>query len=206
MTQVFIQSQAWLYCDKLEYRNEGRRIRQCSPKTGLFTNSDLDNLVAYTDHQTYISIERTVHIPSKPQYSGDLGFINIHTFARDKTASFRLARDLTWLYQFDWSLIGESHAPYVENFQLFLPNKEYKSGGDKLKTSTRIVVTADTEAGSYISADEHSTVLYKLPEKQASYVTVYQEGYRSSTCPKEIPNPYSLCITTFLGYAIHLPT
>lgn len=193
MTQIFIQSQARLYCDKLEYRNEGRRIRPCSPETGVFTNSDLDNLVAYTDHQTYISIERTVHIPSKPQYSGDLGFINIHTFARDKTASFRLPRNVTWLYQFDWGLIGESHASYVENFQLFLPNKEYKTGADKLKTSTRIVVTADTEAGSYISADESSTVLYKLPEQQASYVTVYQEGYRSSTCPKEIPNPYSLC-------------
>ena len=193
MTQIFIQSQAWLYCDKLEYQNEGQRIRPCSPETGLFTNNDLDNLVAYTDHQTYISIERTVHIPSKPQYSGDLGFINIHTFARDKTASFRLPRNLTWLYQFDWGLIGESHAPYVENFQLFLPNKEYKTGADKVKTSTRIVITADMEAGSYISADEDSTVLYKLPEKQTSYVTVYQDGYRSSTCPREIPNPYSLC-------------
>ena len=193
MTQVFIQSQAWIYCDKLEYKNEGQRIRPCSPETGLFTNSDLDNLVAYTDHQTYVSIERTVHIPSKPQYSGDLGFINIHTFARDKTASFRLPRNVTWLYQFDWRLIGESHAPLVENFQLFLPNKEYKTGKDKRKTSTRIVVTADTEAGSYLSADENSNVLYKLPEKQTLYLTVYQEGYRSSTCPKEIPNPYSLC-------------
>ena len=193
MTQNFIQSQAWLYCDKLEYRNGGERVEPCSLETGLFTNSDLDNLVAFTDHQTYISIERTVHIPSKPQSSGDLGFINIHTFARDKTASFRLPQDVNWLYKFDWSLIGESHAPYVENFQLFLPNKEYKTGSEKVKTSTRIVVTADTEAGSYVSADRQSSVLYKLPEMQTSYVTVYQEGYRSSTCPKEIPNPYSLC-------------
>ena len=28
---------------------------------------------------------------------------------------------------------------------------------------------------------------------QTSYVTVYQEGYQSSTYSKEIPNPYSLC-------------
>lgn len=34
---------------------------------------------------------------------------------------------------------------------------------------------------------------YKLPERQTSYVTTYKEGYRSSTCPSEIPNPYSLC-------------
>ena len=193
MTQNFIQSQSWLYCDKLEYKNGGERAQPCSPETGLFTNSDLDNLVAFTDHQTYISIERTVYIPSKPQYRGDLGFINIHAFARDKTASFRLPQDVNWLYKFDWSLIGESHAPYVENFQLFLPKKEYTTCSEKLKTSTRIVVTADTEAGSYVSADRQSSVLYKLPERQTSFVTVYQEGYRSSTCPKEIPNPYSLC-------------
>ena len=193
MTQTFLQTQAWLYCDKLEYKNEGRRVQPCSPQTGLFTNSELDNVVAFTDHQTYISIERTVHIPSKPQFSGDLGFINIHTFSREKTASFRLPLNLNWLYKFDWSLIGESHAPYVESFQLFLPRNEYRTGSEKVKTSTRIVVSADTETGSYISADRESSVLYKLPEKQSSYVTVYQEGYRTSTCSNEIPNPYSLC-------------
>ena len=193
MAQIFIQSQAWLYCDKLEYQNEGQKVQPCSPEIGLFTNNDLDNLVAFTDHQTYISIERTVHIPTKPQYSGDLGFINIHSFEKEKTASFRLPQDVNWLYKFDWSLIGETHAPYVENFQLFLPKKEYKTGSEKVKTSTRIVVTADTEAGSFISADKEKSVLYKLPEKQSSYITVYQEGYRGTTCSKEISNPYSLC-------------
>ena len=119
------------------------RVQPCSPNLGLFTTSDLDSLVAFTDHQTYISIE--------------------------------------------------SHSPYVENFQLFLPNKEFKTGSEKVKTSTRIVVTADTEVGSYISADKKKSVVYKLLQKQASYVTVYQEGYRSATCSKEIPKPYSLC-------------
>ena len=97
------------------------------------------------------------------------------------------------MYKFDWSLIGESQAPYVENFQLFLPSREYNTGSGKKKRSTRIVVTADTQAGSYFSTNVNSSVLYKLPEMQTSYVTVYQEGYRSSTCPQEIPNPYSLC-------------
>ena len=193
MAQLFIQSQAWLYCDKLEYQNEGQRVSPCSSATGLFTDSELDDIVAFTAHQTYVSIERTVHIPSKPQYYGDLGFINIPTLAKNKAVSFRLPRNVTWLRFFDWSVIGESKAPFVENFQLFLPKSKYATGADKVKTSTRIVVTADTEAGSYISADRESTVLYKLPKKQSSYVTVYQEGYRSSTCSKEIPNPYSLC-------------
>lgn len=190
MTQVYLQSHAWLYCDKLEYKNEGQRVQPCSPETGLFTDSELDNLVAFTDHQTYVSVERTVYIPSKPQYSGDLGFINIYALAKEKTASFRLPLDLTWLYKFHWSLIGESHAPYVENFQLFLPKKEYNT---EIKTSTRLEISADEGTGSYISADQESSVLYKLPARQTSYVTTYEEGYRSSTCSNEIPNPYSLC-------------
>ena len=90
--------------------------------------------------------------------------------------------------------MGEPHAPYVENFQLFLPNKEHdKTGAAKVQTSTRIVVSADPDAGSYISTDEAKSVRYLLPEKQTSYVTVYQEGYRKSTCSREIPIPYSLC-------------
>lgn len=90
MSQIFIQSQAWLYCDKIEYLNEGERVQVCLPDTGLFTNNDLDKLVAFTDHKTYISIERTVFIPSKPQSDGDTGFINIQKLAEEKTASFKL--------------------------------------------------------------------------------------------------------------------
>ena len=86
--------------------------------------------------------------------------------AREKSTSFRLPQNVTWLYIFDWSLIGETHAPYVEDLQLFLPKKEYKTATEKVKTSTRIVVTADREAGSYVSANQRSSVLYKLPEMQ----------------------------------------
>lgn len=189
MTQNFLQSQAWLYCDKLEYRNEGKPVKACSAPNGVFTNNELDNIVAYTDHDTYTSIERTVYIPSKPQFDGDMSFISISSFAQNKTTTFRLPLNTTWLQKHEWSLKGESTAPYVENFQLFLPKKENKQ--KKQKTSVRIVVSADTDAGSYSSTE--SNVIYKLPEKQISYVTVYQEGYRRATCPDEIPNPYSLC-------------
>lgn len=126
MTHAFLQSHAWLYCDKLEYKNEGRRVQPCSPETGLFTSDELDNLVAFTDHQMYVSVERTVYIPSKPQYSNDLGYINIQALAQEKTASFKLPRDPTWLYKFHWRLIGESPAPYVESFELFYQRKSIR--------------------------------------------------------------------------------
>ena len=193
MSQIFIQSQAWLYCEKIEYLNEGQKVHVCSPQTGLFTNNDLDNLVAFTDHQSYISVDRTVFIPSKPQDSEDLGFINIQKLAKEKKAYFKLPRNITWLYKFGWSLMGETHAPYVENFQLFLPNKNNESATNKVKTSTRIVVSADPDVGCYVSTNVTDAVRYRLPESQTSYLTLYEEGYRSSTCFAEIPSPYSLC-------------
>ena len=193
MAQVVLQSQAWLYCDKVEYQNHGEKVRPCSPKIGLFSESDLDELIAYKDTQSHTTIERTVHIPSRPQYNGYVGFINVRALVQGKTTSFRLPRNETWLQEFQWGLTGESHPFYVENFQLFLLKKEYKSDDDaKVKTSTRVEVTADSEAGSYVSTNQNNSVLYKLPT-QNSYVTAYEEGFRSSTCSNEVSNPYSLC-------------
>ena len=124
MSQIFIQYQAWFYCKKIEYLNEGQKVHVCSPQTGLFTKNDLDNLVAFTGHRSCISVDRTVFIPSKPQNSKDLGFINIQKLAKEKRDNFKLPRNITWLYEFGWSLMGKTHAPYVENFQLFLPNEK----------------------------------------------------------------------------------
>ena len=121
-----------------------------------------------------------------------MGFTNIHTFAKEKLASFRLPLNVTWLYKFDWSLIGEIPAAYVESFQLFLPNKEYKTGSEKVKTST---CNCGRNRGRqlHICKQEFLRTIQAAIEIQTSYVTVYQEGYQSSTYSKEIPNPYSLC-------------
>lgn len=189
MTQNFLQSQAWLYCDKLQYRNVGKPVQACVTPNGVFTNSELDNIVAYTDLDRYTSIERTVYIPSKPQFDGDLGFISISSLEELKTTTFRLPLNKTWLQDLEWSLNGETSAPFVEDFQLFLPRKD--DGPNTKKLTTRIVISADTNAGSYSSAE--SKMLFKLPEEHISYVTVYQEGHRKATCSNEIPNPYSLC-------------
>ena len=189
MTQIFLQSQAWLYCDKLQYRNNGKPVEACNTANGVFTNNALDNIVAYTDHDTYASIERTVYIPSIPQFDGDLGYISISSLAEHKTTTFRLPLNSTWLQYHEWSLNGETSAPFVEDFQLFLPRRG--NAPNTKKMATRIVISADTDAGSYSSAE--SEMLFKLPEEHISYVTVYQEGHRKATCPDEIPNPYSLC-------------
>lgn len=120
MTQIFLQSQAWHYCDKLQYRNNGKPVEACNTANGVFTNNELDNIVAYTDHDTYASIERTVYIPSIPQFDGDLGYISISSLADHKTTTFRLPLNTTWLQYHEWSLKGETSAPFVEDFQLFL--------------------------------------------------------------------------------------
>ena len=35
MTQIFLQSQAWLYCDKLQYRNNGKPVEACNTANGV---------------------------------------------------------------------------------------------------------------------------------------------------------------------------
>ena len=45
MAQYRLQSHAVLYCDKLEYLKQGKKISECS-STGFFTEHNLDTLIA----------------------------------------------------------------------------------------------------------------------------------------------------------------
>ena len=96
MTQYRLQSQAALYCDKLEYLNQGKIIRACS-STGFFTGDNLDNLIAYDPDTTYDVDERFVYIPTRPQFPGDQGFINLPALAKGEPVTFRLPSKRSWL-------------------------------------------------------------------------------------------------------------
>ena len=41
-TQHRLQSEAALYCDRLEYRLQGKRLDECSPTSGFFSKENLD--------------------------------------------------------------------------------------------------------------------------------------------------------------------
>lgn len=197
MTQYRIQSHASLYCDKLEYLNQGEKITGCSGgrkisiclNTGFFTNDDIDNIIVCKPYSTYDADERFVYIPTRPQFNNDTSYINLPSLAKGNSVTFRLPAQRSWLRKYNWLARQEFLAPYVESFKLYLPLKEYKTGNETQHSRTRIELTS--VAGSSFS--ETSNVVYNLPFQDSKYLTIYSQGYDRCPNGKEEPNPYSLC-------------
>ena len=190
MTQSQMQFSASLYCDKLEYNNQGKRIKVCLPQNGIFTRRDLDDLMAYKPDTTYHLDERFVYLPTRPQFRGDKGFVNWQLLAEGSPVTFRPPANQTWLRQFNWLASDEPVAPFVQSFKLYLPHKTYRRGSDRRYSKTRVRLTSI--ASSAVSA---GNVVYNLPLEHSHYLTAYSEGFNPSRCPsgREIANPYSLC-------------
>lgn len=190
MTQNRLQSSASLYCDKLEYLNQGEKIPICSPRIGLFLRRTLDDLIAYKPDTTYHLDERFVYIPTRAQFNGDTGFINWQTLKKGEAVTFRLPANQTWLRQFNWiSKNNKKVVPFVQSFKLYLPRKTYDSNSNTYsKTHIRLTSIASSAVGK-------GDVAYNLPIEHSQYLTAYSEGFNPSRCPSggNIANPYSLC-------------
>lgn len=199
MTQYRLQSHASLYCDKLEYLNQGKKVTDCRESqrrpaiiclnTGLFTNADINDIIVCNPDITYHFDKRYVYIPTRPQFNGDTGYINLPSLAKGNSVTFRLPAQRSWLRKYNWLAREEFLAPYVESFKLYLPLKEYKTGNEEQHSRTRIELTS--VAGSAFS--ETSKVVYNLPFQDSNYLTIYTQGYDRCPNGKEAPNPYSLC-------------
>ena len=193
ITQHRLQHEAAVYCDKIEYRLQGKRLDDCSPSSGFFSKENLDNIISFDLKKiSYFEENKFVYLPTKPQFKGDTGFINIPSLAQGNSATFRIPANRTWLRQYNWLGLEENSAPFVESFKMYLPLKRY---GKKKKTSvtTRTSIELTSIAGNMTS--DTSDVVYSIPLEHSKFLTVYYLGYRSSQCSdgNEIPNPYSLC-------------
>ena len=193
ITQHRLQHEAAVYCDKIEYRLQGKRLDDCSPSSGFFSKENLDNIISFDLKKiSYFEENKFVYLPTKPQFKGDTGFINIPSLAQGNSVTFRIPANRTWLRQYNWLGLQENSAPFVESFKMYLPLKRY---GKKKKTSvtTRTSIELTSIAGSMTS--DTSDVVYSIPLEHSKFLTVYYQGYRSSQCSdgNEIPNPYSLC-------------
>ncbi|KAL9969707.1 hypothetical protein ACROYT_G021959 [Oculina patagonica] len=197
MAQYRLQSHASLYCDKLEYLNQGETVTRCSlnpnkkicVSTGYFSKSDIDDIITCNPDPTYDRDVRFVYIPTRPQSDGDTAYINLPSLAKGNPVTFRIPADRAWLRKYNWLARGETLAPYVESFKLYLPLKEYKTGSDKEHSRTRIELTS--VAGS--SFGERTGVVYNVPFEHSKYITIYTQGYDRCPNGKETDNPYSLC-------------
>lgn len=190
MTQYRLQFEAALYCDKWQYLNQGQIIKPCMSKE-FFDEHRLDDLLSYDFGTHYHEDERFVFIPTKAQFQGDTGFINLPSLTAGNPVTFRLPANHTWLQQFNWLSRGETRAPFVASFKLYLPLRNYNTEGSKQHSKTRIKLASI--AGSRVNTS--SAVVYNVPLEHSSYMTLYEEGYDPAKCPrgKEIMNPYSLC-------------
>ena len=193
ITQHRLQHEAAVYCDKIEYRLQGKRLDDCSPSSGFFSKENLDNIISFDLKKiSYFEEKKFVYLPTKPQFKGDTGFINIPSLAQGNSVTFRIPANRTWLRQYNWLGLQENSAPFVESFKMYLPLKRY---GKKKKTSvtTRTSIELTSIAGNMTS--DTSDVVYSIPLEHSKFLTVYYLGYRSSQCSdgNEIPNPYSLC-------------
>lgn len=188
MTQYRLQFEASLYCDKLQYLNQGKNIKPCTSED-FFDEHGLDDLITYDYGTHYHEDERFVYIPTRAQFQGDTGFINLPSLAEGNAVAFRLPANRTWLRQFNWLSSDETFAPFVASFKLYLPLSHY--AGERRHSKTHVELTSI--AGSRV--DEDSGIVYNVPLQDSHYVTMYEEGYDSARCPrgKEIMNPYSLC-------------
>ena len=121
MAQIRLQSQASLYCEILEYKQQGRQVDVCLTKDGHFNKRQLETLIAYSDNSPHDTIDRYAYIPTRPQFPGDTGFINLPALGRGEKVTFRLPMNSTWLRDYYWIVEGERGAPFVQEFKLFLP-------------------------------------------------------------------------------------
>ena len=188
-----LQSEAALYCNKLEYRNLGKRLDDCSPESGFYTEENLDNIIAFdTKRISYFEEEKFVYIPTRPQFNGDTGFINLPSLAEGNPVTFRLPKNREWLRKYNWLGRGDTLAPFVESLKLYLPLKRYKRK-KKTRRATKTRIQLISIAGSLIS--DTSDVVYNIPLEHSNFLTIYYQGHTSSQCSngKEIQNPYSLC-------------
>ena len=191
MAQNRLQTQSSLYCDKLEYKQLGKHVEACSTVNGLFSQTNVDSLIAHTDHSRFDSFDRDVYIPTKPGLQGDTGYIDLSSLSRGESVLFKVPANDSWLHNYRWTLPGETTVPFVESFEIFLPHNHYNTGAEQQHTTSR--VTVKSVAGSAVSTlAPNTSPVYILPKGHSSYVTLYEEGYTSCTS-NEIENPYSLC-------------
>ncbi|KAK3736367.1 hypothetical protein QZH41_006142 [Actinostola sp. cb2023] len=142
MMQHKLQKAASLYCDVIEYKQLGKRASACSTVNGIFTKENVDALIAYTENAPYNEVEREVDIPTRPQFEGDTGYVDLPALARGEEVIFRLPANDKWLVTYRWTLLGQTTVAFVQSFKLFLPHKEYKTGAYRQQSTTQVIITS----------------------------------------------------------------
>lgn len=178
-----LQSEGLVYCDILRYKNHGIKNDLC-PESGFVDYGNLGRMSIVKMKFDYES--RYVHLPTRPAYPGDKGFINLPSLAAGNAVTFQLPHNRTWLEENKWITCNDLIAPFVTSIKIYLPLKNYNR---KDHTITRTMLT--NEEGSFAAYD--SGFRYILPKTKGNYATTYEQDYNSCPIGEEMKNPYGAC-------------
>ncbi|XP_028406176.1 uncharacterized protein LOC114528698 [Dendronephthya gigantea] len=183
-----LQSNIYLYCNILQYKNHGRRDRRCLT-SGFFDYAILNELTEITE-PPYYTQSRYVFIPTRPERVGDTGYINLPSLAAGNDVIFQLPRDRVWLTDNKWITCEEVTAPFVSSIKVYLPLGDY-SGVQERHTVTTTTIASDLGSFAHYNKD----IRYLLPTTHTSFITTYEKGHRNCPFGKEMADPYGLCET-----------
>ncbi|KAL0589319.1 hypothetical protein ABG067_002538 [Albugo candida] len=111
------------YCNRLAYIRSGFLSPTCAR---IFVNKPIsDQEIRALAAETWAppsEITLDALIPSRPQFVGDTGFLDISKLMNGDVVSFQLPPNTTWLQQFHWlNGIGSGNVSIVvENFDIYL--------------------------------------------------------------------------------------
>ncbi|KAK3742983.1 hypothetical protein QZH41_004681 [Actinostola sp. cb2023] len=190
------QTTASVFCDILEYQQFGEVSSACATNDGLFNEQNLNDLIAHSFNAPTSVMHSNVYIPTQARFKGDTGYIDLAALARGETVVFKPPSDRNWLTENRWISSIHKKMPFISNFELYLPHKEYKTGAHRQLTTT--TVTIISTASNHVSLEPDKKKLsYILPRGHSTFHAIYNEGYNTGGCSGdgavEIENPYSLC-------------
>lgn len=88
MQHYKLQSRIFLYCNLLEYKKHGKKSINC-PESGFFDYANIGPLLE-ENAGTLTTERRTVFIPTRPDYPGDMGYIDLEELKAGKEVKYLL--------------------------------------------------------------------------------------------------------------------
>lgn len=182
-----LQAVSSLYCDVLEYKNQGNSVAACKKINRFFTKANLDFLISYKDTSPYTQVEVEAFIPTRASFPGDTGYINLAALGRGEDVIFKIPANDSWLQNYKWLLAESPFVPFVEDLEVYFPHTAMAGG---VLTTTQVKISS-IAGNSFSTKNTDESIQYMLPSSHGSFRNVYEEGYHH--CSNEIENPYSLC-------------
>ena len=179
MVETTYQAASLGRCDILEYLAAGKRPGIC--ETLLFTDDDIQKLIAYVGSESSSDRIDFAYIPTYPQADFDIPYINITRLLRGEYQTLRLPMaDKTWMKEYDWlpSSYDPQTAFYVELLEIYLPALKCNETGESIHNVKVDMLTGNPTALYSEEAPPRYTV--------DQHIIQFEYNEPSSNCAGEV--------------------